>query len=411
MTIPLQTAFQLGSISMFPWLDSYTQDELSNQKDTLFWVGLGATVISSLVTLAVVVFWSLYHRELENRIANFDTKEKGDGKAQTAALKKRIEGLPITRGLLYPGNEELPDPVALASNYGVEFKDPLVIYLGSNPYVADTFPLAVLKQGSKDIIKLERKDGGISLSAEFYNKDSDYICGIKNNEFEPGPGNDFMLDLTPRERPTRLVVRNRKNVKIIEVNYRNTRTVQIMGVFYAQHERLIIMRSDFVHLGAEGLPDPTFRYSNNLTLLANAAPGVLHVVPDFKPIPSGLANQDRCIAMRPLVVNEFAAGQSVKGEFGITNISTGPIRVVGYDSVQVIGQVAESVNQKMSEFQRREQPAIAPCDMRPGETYKFRFEFHPMNDAAILGVSEGHRKCYIAGSFSYFDTMERRNTA
>lgn len=149
-----------------------------------------------------------------------------------------------TSGVLRPANDPTPPNAC-----GEVPKEALLLVLGTSGAWSKEFPHTVLRVAGQDLLWIDRKKGGITVSAKIFSSDSKIVAELEDNEFHLNPGNHFR-----RKRPDRhtLIVYDQHGRQVLYVRHINPTAIKLLGVFHGpsgvtvkiEEERLLLPRGN-----------------------------------------------------------------------------------------------------------------------------------------------------------------------
>lgn len=255
---------------MYPSLESFSLVQLEQLRFWLKIIGLG-------VALAAVLFafwWNGFRNHIDARIAYLNkipTNKKIDTAQATAEdAKKNTEQIPVRTGALLPGNEPMPEvskPPLLEqeelSQAEEEFRKrweaspvPQVpegataLFLGNATVVLKDFPFFLFRSKDRNGLTITSEDGGLLLSAEFFDEHGDIVCEIIRNEFHLNVGKYFRID---DSLPHTLTVKGHQNQEVCKVEFLNKHAIRITGDFYASNGQRVVITRDAISMGGSKL--------------------------------------------------------------------------------------------------------------------------------------------------------------
>jgi hypothetical protein len=128
-------------------------------------------------------------------------------------------------GLLRPAG----DPMPVHETCSTIPSDALVLIYGDSMSYTRRFPHTVLRVAGETLLSLDKKNGGIAVSAKVYSEDRRLVAQIINNKFYINESNS----LRP-ERPDHhtLSVFDQRGQRVLYVRYLNPSAVKVLGVFH-----------------------------------------------------------------------------------------------------------------------------------------------------------------------------------
>ena len=95
---------------------------------------------------------------------------------------------------------------------------------------------------------MDRSQGGLLLSAQFFDKDGDIICRIRDNKFTLNRDKVFDIDQTPHA----LTVFDKQDRKVFVLDFVNDRAVKLLGDFFVRDGvRILITENMLKYKGFE----------------------------------------------------------------------------------------------------------------------------------------------------------------
>jgi hypothetical protein len=262
MTSLLRKVLRIKNKAMYPSLDSWTLTDLENRLNLLNNVAFWLVIVVTLIGLFGGIWWDGYkdriNEQIEKLKADTRAKEEAAIKADVAEAKKLIPG---TTGVLTPGDGPMPEIPARSIDFSVPIpgaldQDPeklkalealakeheatgAYIFLGKFVNIVGHLPFLAVVEGDEDILRIDKEEGGISVSGRFFNEKGKVICEIERNQFHLNPESYFRKKETG---PHRLTIIDDKLRTLLDVEYINDRAIRITGDFYLRGgKRLVIM--------------------------------------------------------------------------------------------------------------------------------------------------------------------------
>lgn len=134
-----------------------------------------------------------------------------------------------------PLPEDAPAEFRKAWEEPKEYKFPTLpdtatlLFLGDMTVYTVDFPLTVIRQGSSDVITLDREPEGLSFTARFCDADGEIVSEIVRNQFSLNPGH-FKGMVRPD--PSTLSVIDGNDKEVFKLEYLNPRAIRLTGDFY-----------------------------------------------------------------------------------------------------------------------------------------------------------------------------------
>jgi ribosomal protein L24 len=124
-------------------------------------------------------------------------------------------------GVLVPANDSTPINAQGPTNS-------ISLILGNTVDEVFWFPHTVLIYKGKPILTISKNSKGATISGEFFGDNGDIVAVLENNHFTINRLNYFT-----KERPDKstLIVRDQKNIEILNVRFVNPRTIKLLGRF------------------------------------------------------------------------------------------------------------------------------------------------------------------------------------
>lgn len=133
--------------------------------------------------------------------------------------------LSLLKGRLYPANDPMPD-----HSCGTMKDNSIVIFLGSNIFVVDKFPHAVLAvTGEERLIINRANDGSIAVTLVIFGEDRRVVAKIEDGNFVVNYNNS--LDMRRKDRNS-LEVIDQFNKRVLNMRYLNRQAMLIDAVLY-----------------------------------------------------------------------------------------------------------------------------------------------------------------------------------
>jgi hypothetical protein len=138
-----------------------------------------------------------------------------------------------TTGYLVPAH----DPTPPLPNGATAPTNLVTLFLGNSASVGVWFPHTVLAYKGKPVLTISTNSEGATVSAEFFGDNGDIVAVLKDGQFVINRLNYFV-----KERPDKssLIVRDQKNITVLNVRILNPHAIQLSGRFRFP------FRSDFV---------------------------------------------------------------------------------------------------------------------------------------------------------------------
>ena len=140
-------------------------------------------------------------------------------------------------GVLVPANDPTPlfDGQKLPTNC-------VVLLLGNSKSVTCWFPHTVIQYQGKPVLTISRTPQGAAVSGEFFGDNGNIVAVLETNRFIINHLNYFV-----KERPDKstLIVRDQKNIKVLNVRFLNPNAMELSGRFgFPDHPDLVIDKSE-----------------------------------------------------------------------------------------------------------------------------------------------------------------------
>jgi hypothetical protein len=124
-------------------------------------------------------------------------------------------------GVLIPANDPTPMDAQAPTNA-------ITLVLGNTVNEVFWFPHTVLIYKGKPMLTISKTPKGAAISGEFFGDNEDVVAVLENNRFTINRLNYFT-----KERPDRstLIVRDQKNIEVLNVRFMNPHTIKLLGRF------------------------------------------------------------------------------------------------------------------------------------------------------------------------------------
>ena len=157
-------------------------------------------------------------------------------------------------GLLRPASEPTP-PTSCDSIP----KDALILLFGDSASYTTQPHHTILNVAGKDLVSIDRKDGGIAITSMIFSADTRIVAKITDNKFDINPSNYFR-----RERPDHhtLEVFDQHDQRILYVRYLNSSTMKILGTFHTTKGIILVNENEVTLPGGPHLSK--YCFGNNL---------------------------------------------------------------------------------------------------------------------------------------------------
>lgn len=121
----------------------------------------------------------------------------------------------------------------------------LLVYLGPNLHWITNFPQDIVQQQRVDngpiepMLTLSKDDDGILVSGIFFDKDGLVLCKLDNNEITYG-----RHILEAKKTDHSLVVFDKENFRVIDIEYIDERSIRVLGDFYLRDGYHVVLTPD-----------------------------------------------------------------------------------------------------------------------------------------------------------------------
>lgn len=139
-----------------------------------------------------------------------------------------------TSGVLKPSNLSTPSNPCSGS---VPEKAITLIFGKMATYTTKT-PHTVLRYKDEDLLIIDKKENGMSISAKFRSRDKKIVAELIDNKFVINPNNYFRKD---RPNKSTLIVFDQEGTEILNIQYLNELAMQLSGIFYLPQRPPLIL--------------------------------------------------------------------------------------------------------------------------------------------------------------------------
>jgi len=178
----------------------------------LKWGGI-ILVLAGALFVASIARWM--------QVQEWERKFQEATKKQEEALRQELQQL---KGKLYPANDPMPN-----HRCGPIEPNDLVIFIGSNTFIAHKFPQTILEIKGKKILAVDKGvDGSVVVSLDVLSRDGRIIARLRDGEFIINPQN--YLDAIPRKDRSSLTVTDQNGTQVLDMRYINSQAIKINTV-------------------------------------------------------------------------------------------------------------------------------------------------------------------------------------
>jgi hypothetical protein len=142
-----------------------------------------------------------------------------------ALIHEKVFSETATSGLLRPASEATPPNPCPAIPKGA-----IILLFGHSASYTTASHLTVIKVAGEDLLSIDRKNGGIAVSAKIYSADRRMVAEIIDNKFHINPSN-FLR----RERPDHhtLEIFDQQGQRVLYVRHLNSSAIKVLGTFHS----------------------------------------------------------------------------------------------------------------------------------------------------------------------------------
>jgi hypothetical protein len=133
-------------------------------------------------------------------------------------------------GVLEPANDPMPPPIAA---WGPPPTNVVTLLIGNSVSVVYWFPHTVIRCKGKPILTISKNEQGATVSGEFFGDNGNVVCVLENNRFIINPSNYLIAD---RPDKSTLIVRDQKNIEVLNVRFLNPYAIRLDARFRFPNE-------------------------------------------------------------------------------------------------------------------------------------------------------------------------------